>query len=191
MLRIKADTSAFRKNMQLLARQHETRTRELLERVGKLTVEFLRGYTNEKKLPKPVLPEEAAAIRIRTEARFAGMLNEPDPKKRAENRRRVDSMIRRQISRLKRNRVVRARGPFHPGHWADRTRKLRDSYGYSVSRVSRGWALIIYNQAPHAHLVEERDGFYVVRGVTAKGGPVDRALGQALRELAPEWKKVS
>lgn len=189
-MKLKVDTSSFRKDMQLLERDADVRTRELLERVGEMTVAYLRSYTEERKTPRPVLPDEAAAIRIRIEARFASMLRVEDPKQRQQNRQRVDSIIRSKISTLKRNRAVRAKRPLHPGHWGDVTRRMRDAYGYSVSSISGNrWALVIFNDSPHAYLVENRDGFAVVRGVTAKGGLVEQMLGRAMRELAPEWRK--
>jgi hypothetical protein len=36
--------------------------------------------------------------------------------------------------------------------------------------------------------VEARDGYFVVSGVTAAGGPVDRALREAIAEIAPGWE---
>lgn len=77
--------------------------------------------------------------------------------------------------------------PVHPGGWADRTRELRDAYRYEVERASRGWMLVIINDDEKAHLVEDHDGLYVVRGVTHKNGPVYQALRQAMKDIAPDW----
>jgi len=76
----------------------------------------------------------------------------------------------------------------HPGAWADRTGNLADHYGYQVDHDTGVWRLVIYNSAKHAHLLEALDGYFVVRGIMDKGGPVWDALTQAVRELAPEWR---
>lgn len=84
----------------------------------------------------------------------------------------------------------RAGRPKHPGGWADRTFKLRDSYFWEVQREPGHWVLLIGNTAPHAHLVEA-DGMFVVRGIAEPGGPVETALRQAVQELAPDWVVTS
>src|SRR5690625_1740566 len=78
--------------------------------------------------------------------------------------------------------------PRHPGGWADRTGRLARSYGYEVNRVGDGIAITILNTDQKASLVEARDGYFVVSGVTEAGGPVDRALREAIAELAPGWE---
>lgn len=78
--------------------------------------------------------------------------------------------------------------PRHPGGWADKTGRLARSYGYEVARTANGVALTILNTDAKATLVEARDGYFVVSGVTEAGGPVDRALREAVAELAPGWE---
>jgi hypothetical protein len=78
--------------------------------------------------------------------------------------------------------------PAHPGGWADRSGRLSDGYGYRIVITPAGPGLELYNDAAHAHLVEAMDGFFVLTGVTESGGPVDRALRLAIREVAPHWK---
>lgn len=80
----------------------------------------------------------------------------------------------------------RAGRPKHPGGWADKTFKLRDSYYYEVQREAGAWLLIIGNTGRHAQLVEAT-GKFVVRGVTEPGGPVEEALRKAVAQLAPDW----
>ena len=76
----------------------------------------------------------------------------------------------------------------HPGGWADKTFNLMRGYRYEVMEQGSDWVLVIGNTARHAHLIEMRDGLFVVAGVTDPGGPVEEALQQAIRELAPGWK---
>lgn len=78
--------------------------------------------------------------------------------------------------------------PRHPGGWADKSGKLAESYGYEVVAVRNGVALTILNTDRKATLIEARDGYFVVSGVTEAGGPVDRALREAIAELAPGWE---
>lgn len=78
--------------------------------------------------------------------------------------------------------------PRHPGGWSDVTGRLARSYAYQVMRVGSGVALTILNTDQKATLVEAKDGYFVVSGVTEAGGPVDRALREAIAELAPGWE---
>jgi hypothetical protein len=78
--------------------------------------------------------------------------------------------------------------PRHPGGWADKSGRLARSYDYEVARTGDGVALTILNTDAKATLVEARDGYFVVSGVTEAGGPVDRALREAIAELAPGWE---
>lgn len=75
----------------------------------------------------------------------------------------------------------------HPGGWADRSGELADSYDYEVTSDGGRWRLTILNAARHAQMVEALDGYFVVRGITEPGGPVQTALAQAVQELAPGW----
>ncbi len=74
--------------------------------------------------------------------------------------------------------------PAHPGHWADITRDLRKKYAYEVVTVKEGeHLLVLKNQSEHAAYVEAMEGFYVIRGVLARGSPVHKALHQIMLRL--------
>lgn len=79
--------------------------------------------------------------------------------------------------------------PAHPGGWADVSGQLAASYGYIVARTSLtgGWRLVLMNGAEYAAALEARDAFYVLSGVTDRGGPVETALREAVQEVAPDW----
>lgn len=81
--------------------------------------------------------------------------------------------------------------PAHPGEWADVSGQLAASYGYTVEATSGGWALALTNSAEYAAALEARDGFWVLSGVTDRGGPVETALRRALATVAPDWTVVS
>lgn len=129
--RIEVDTSELRHTLERARQEKDRRMREIIERVGERTVEYLRSYTHE---------------------------------------------------------LRPGRRPAHPGGWADITGRLAASYGFEVRRAGPRWELAILNTAPYAPRLEARDAFFVVRGVGEKGGPVDRALRKAIREVAPEWE---
>lgn len=77
--------------------------------------------------------------------------------------------------------------PPHPGHWRDISTTLRDSY-YSRVQMRGGWPVLeIGNTAPYAAALEARIGYFVLTGVTDPGGPVERAMRQAVRVVAPDW----
>lgn len=77
----------------------------------------------------------------------------------------------------------------HPGGWADVTSQLANSYDFTVTREgTRGVVLTLLNSAEHAAYLEARDGYFVLRGVTEPGGPVDKAIRAAVRVVAPDWR---
>lgn len=78
--------------------------------------------------------------------------------------------------------------PAHPGGWADVTNELAKGYRYKVELVGSDWRLWITNITGHAVYVEAMDGYFVVSGALADGGPVDRALRLAIKRLAPDWQ---
>lgn len=87
-------------------------------------------------------------------------------------------------------RAVRWTGPrrAHPGHWADITSQLVNSYGGVVQIQGRGTViLILWNTAEYALYLDRKKGFFVLRGVTDPGGPVEDALEAAVRIIAPDW----
>lgn len=79
--------------------------------------------------------------------------------------------------------------PAHPGEWGDISGQLALSYGYIIGQTTAGsgWRLVLVNGAEYAAALEARDGFYVLSGVTDRGGPVETALRQAVQEIAPDW----
>jgi hypothetical protein len=77
----------------------------------------------------------------------------------------------------------------HPGHWADVTGQLANSYSYEVER--RGddeVVLILRNDAEHAIYLEAREGFFVLSGVADPGGPVEQAIRRVVPIVAPGWE---
>ena len=76
----------------------------------------------------------------------------------------------------------------HPGHWADVTGILANSYGWEISRIPGGWRLTLVNTAEYAIHLEARDGFFVLSGVADPGGPVEEALGEVVGQIAPEMR---
>jgi len=77
----------------------------------------------------------------------------------------------------------------HPGHWADRTGQLAASFDYDVSRPEPGVVLLtMRNVAEYAVYLEAHEGYWVLRGVTEPGGPVDKALRRAVERHAPGWE---
>lgn len=80
--------------------------------------------------------------------------------------------------------------PEHPGGWADITGRLRKGYRQSVRQYrARGEiVLALKNDVWYAHILEVRDGFWVLQGVAEPGGPVEVAIRDAIAELAPDMK---
>lgn len=76
----------------------------------------------------------------------------------------------------------------HPGHWADVTGILSNSYDFRVERDGEGVSLILLNSAEYAAELEVRDGYFVLKGVTDPGGPVEQALREVLPRIAPGWE---
>lgn len=75
----------------------------------------------------------------------------------------------------------------HPGHWADITGQLAGSYSWQVVDMGLGVALVLRNTAEYAIWLELREGFFVLRGVTEPGGPVQQAIDKVLPQIAPGW----
>lgn len=76
----------------------------------------------------------------------------------------------------------------HPGGWADVTANLSNAYDFKIT--DRGGDLILrfVNTMEYAIYLEQRDGYYVLSGVTDSGGPVEKALRKALPRVAPNWR---
>lgn len=80
--------------------------------------------------------------------------------------------------------------PAHPGHWADVTGQLVNSYAWEVNPIDGGTRLVLRNDAEYAVYLEARDGFFVLSGVTDPGGPVEEALVEVCAKIAPEFRVV-
>lgn len=77
--------------------------------------------------------------------------------------------------------------PPHPGHWRDITGLLRESYYWRIRERAGGPVLELGNTADYAAALEARVGYFVLSGVTDPGGPVERAMRQAVKVVAPDW----
>jgi hypothetical protein len=69
--------------------------------------------------------------------------------------------------------------PAHPGHWADVTGQLANSYEWEVEEIDGGAALILRNHAEYAAYLEAKHGYFVLSGVADPGGPVELAIRRA------------
>lgn len=81
--------------------------------------------------------------------------------------------------------------PAHPGHWADRTGALAGAYGFDVTKTMDGFVLALYNTMEYAVYLEARLGFFILRGVTEQGGPVQKAIYDTVAIVAPGWTIVT
>jgi hypothetical protein len=76
----------------------------------------------------------------------------------------------------------------HPGRWADVTGVMANSYAWQVEVDSDGGRVILSNSAEYAIYVDAMDGYFVLRGVTDRGGPVEEILRRVIAQVAPEWE---
>jgi hypothetical protein len=76
----------------------------------------------------------------------------------------------------------------HPGNWADITHDLERSYKYRTQCDREGATLHIWNDSGHAVHVDAMDGYFVVRGIMDREGPVARALVRVIPRIAPGWR---
>jgi hypothetical protein len=84
-------------------------------------------------------------------------------------------------------RAGRKPRPAHPGHWADVTGQLVNSYSYRVENLPHGVSLVFENSAEYAAALEAKEGYFVLSGVADPGGPVDQALRRIVPIIAPDW----
>lgn len=140
---------------------------DLLERifhmVGQETVDYLKSYTDE--LRPPVRRGASALSRVQKAVTAANRAA----------RRRLTS-------------VPVGDRPAHPGHWADISHELKNSYGYRVVRTGESIQLIIFNTSGHALYVEAMDGYFVLKGITDADGPLFHKLRAILAQNAPGWR---
>lgn len=78
----------------------------------------------------------------------------------------------------------------HPGGWADVTGNLANAYAFEIIQDGSGFVLRFENSMEYAATLEERDGYYVLSGVTESGGPVEQALKQVVSRAFPEWRVI-
>jgi hypothetical protein len=78
----------------------------------------------------------------------------------------------------------------HPGHWADVTGILANSYGWEIVKIPGGWRLVLYNTAEYAIHLEHKEGFFVLSGVADPGGPVEEAVAEVVPRVAPGMRVV-
>jgi hypothetical protein len=76
----------------------------------------------------------------------------------------------------------------HPGGWADVTGALALAYGYEVivygsPSAPTAWGLLMTNTMEYAVYLEDRNGYWVLSGITDPGAPLDRALRSAAEAL--------
>lgn len=80
--------------------------------------------------------------------------------------------------------------PAHPGHWADRTGHLARSYRSEREDGRDSITLVLQNDAGYAEELENRDGYWVLKGVAERDGPVMKALIMLVERIAPSWEIV-
>jgi hypothetical protein len=73
----------------------------------------------------------------------------------------------------------------HPGGWSDVTGNMVNAFAFEIQDGPEQLALIFTNSMEYAAMVEARDGLFVLKGITDKGGPVDKALRRAIDAIAP------
>jgi hypothetical protein len=73
------------------------------------------------------------------------------------------------------------------GHWADDSGNLARAYSWSPQEDGDSISLILENPMEYAAALDVKEGFFVLRGVADKGGPVEQALRAAVKEIEPEW----
>lgn len=78
----------------------------------------------------------------------------------------------------------------HPGHWADVTGQLVNSYSYRVVKTRVAVILVLQNNAEYAVFLENRHGYFVLGPAIDPGGIVETAMREALARIAPNWKLV-
>lgn len=76
----------------------------------------------------------------------------------------------------------------HPGGWADVTGALALGYGYEVLvfgnlSAPEGWGLLMKNTMEYAVYLEDRNGYWVLSGITDPGAPLEVALRRAAEAL--------
>jgi hypothetical protein len=74
------------------------------------------------------------------------------------------------------------------GGWADVTGNLAASYGHDVNHGADSVELELRNTMEYARHLDQRDGYFVLSGVTEAGGPLEQAIERTLPAIDPEWR---
>jgi len=147
-------------------------------------VAWLRSLTDELR------PPVGARIR-RTAARSRVTVGEQGPLLPGARRRRITVGVRQGPVRAIAPRSSLGTGrprPAHPGHWADVNGLLAGGYAWEVRREGNGFLVTFSNPVEYAAKLEQREGFWVLRGVVDPGGPFQRELDAAIAKYAPDLR---
>jgi hypothetical protein len=74
------------------------------------------------------------------------------------------------------------------GHWADNTGNLARAYAWELDEGPSSITLVLSNSMEYAAALDAKEGFFVLRGVADKGGPVEQMLRKAVKIIAPDWE---
>lgn len=76
----------------------------------------------------------------------------------------------------------------HPGGWADITGNLALAYAYEVTQEPDGATLTLTNHMEYAAALEAKDGYFVLKGVADRNGPVEEEIRRIAALVAPDWE---
>lgn len=83
----------------------------------------------------------------------------------------------------------------HPGHWADVTGQLVADYRYEVIKKGRKGLselhIINDDSGGYGAILEEREGFFVLRGIDERGGLIDQEMRAAIAEYMSDVRVVN
>lgn len=142
-----------------------TRLRLALEQLGQETIDYLKALAEPQEF-RPALRRS----------------------KRTGNLYQVTASRTRTQGKVGPNGALEGERLAHPGHWADRSTQLVNSYSHEVVDDANGVTLILRNTAAYAFWVEAMDGFFVLSGVLDPGGPAEVAFRAIATRLFPDWK---
>jgi len=110
--------------------------------------------------------------------------------------RKVADFVGIRTIELLRSYINETRPPVRPGeparkarygHWADNSGNLARAYDYNVEQTPNSITIVFSNSMDYAAALDVKEGFFVLRGVADRGGPVEQMLRRAVQELAPDW----
>lgn len=85
---------------------------------------------------------------------------------------------------------LETRGPETRGWTARSASGLAESYSYKVRKIPGGARLMLRNSKFYGMILEQRDGLFVLTGVTDPGGPVEQKLAEVVAKIAPSMRIV-